>query len=126
MHRERQKQSVVITLALSLAACATPEYNRTYDQCSIEAYDRYPTRLEMIQSECSRDVEIDTGKVECVTTYEENRERTVCGPLYETVTETYACEVERDLNREPRSLFARQCAASQCLNTYGNPDCETE
>lgn len=126
MLHKRQKQSTVITIALALSACATPEYNRTYDQCSIEAYDRYPARFEMIQSECSRDVEIDTGKVECVTTYEENRERTICGPLYETVTESYACEIERDLNREPRSLFTRECTTNQCLKSYGNPDCETE
>lgn len=121
-----QRQSLLIALILTLTACATPEYRRTYDQCSIEAYDRYPTRIELIESECSREVEVDTGKVECVTTYEANSERTVCGPLYETVTETYSCEVERDLNSDARSLFARQCAANQCLQEYGNEDCETD
>lgn len=122
MHRP----SLLITLTLAITACATPEYQRTYNQCSIEAYDRYPARIELIESECSREVEIDTGKTECITTYEKNSERTVCGPLLETVTETYACEIERDLNSGSRSLFTRQCTTNQCLKTYGNPDCETE
>lgn len=116
----------ILSITLLISACSTPEYRRSYDQCSVQAFDRYPTKIQMIESECSREIEVDTGKTECITTYEEQSKRTVCGPLLEVVTETYQCEVERDVNRNARDIFTRQCAAQLCLSTYGNADCETD
>lgn len=116
----------ILSLSIFLAACSTPEYRRNYDSCSIQAFDRYPPRLELISSQCTRDVQIDTGKNECVTTYDERSERTVCGPLLETVTETYQCDLQQDINRETRELFTRQCAAQACLKTFGNEVCDNE
>jgi len=116
----------ITAISIISAACSSVEYRATYDQCLVEAYDRYPTNLQLMQTECSRDVEVDTGKTECVTTYAENEKRTVCGPLFETVTETYQCEVERDTNRGARELFARSCAANRCIETFGNRECETD
>lgn len=113
-------------LSIFVTACSTAEYRNTYDRCLVEGYERFPAKIRTVQSECSREVEVDTGKTECVTTYSEDEKRTVCGPLIETVTETFACEVERDINTDARDVFARSCAAQQCQQTFGNADCETD
>ena len=115
-----------MSLALSITACSTVEYKQTYDQCLVEGYNLYPAEIQSVQTECSRDIEVDRGKTECVTTYAEHEERTVCGPLLEVVTETYACEVERDINLDARNTFARSCAAQQCIQTFGNAECEVD
>ena len=116
----------ILATASLLSACSTAEYRQTYDQCALQGYDRYPTQIETFIEECSREVEVDSGKTECITTYEPNSERTVCGPLMETVTQTYECEAQRDTNKSARDIFARQCAEQACIAQYGNAECSVE
>lgn len=119
----RLTATTLLTLTV-LTGCSTTEYRQAYGQCELKGYNLYPTRLESVIEDCTREVEVDTGKTECVTTYEVNSERTVCGPILKTVTETYQCEVKRDSNQKPRALFSEQCAAQTCIRSHGNTDCE--
>lgn len=113
-------------LAILLSGCATQEYRQAVNECSYEAYQRYPvnnvTQIVTVQ----RPVQVPTGQTDCTTNYFGNTASTSCQQIMRTEMRNFQQNVVVDTNDSYRQNAIRSCAAQKCYSRYGNADCKVE
>ena len=116
----------LFALAIVLSGCATQEYRQAANECSYEAYQRYPvnnvTQIVTVQ----RPVQVPTGQTNCTTNYFGNTASTSCQQVMTTEMRNFQESVTSDANESYRQNAIRSCAAQKCYTRYGNADCKVE
>ena len=115
----------VVALGL-LSACSTAEYDQAYDGCSQIGYSKYPVSKKELTCRSFRNIEVPTGKTECVTEERYGKLVTSCEEKTETRGEWYEHSCVKDVNYIARRDWILKCAANACFTTFGNVSCETD
>lgn len=121
---------VLMSTAMLLGACATPEYHAAADECRGPALQSFPVVMQQQMVRMSREVLVPDGSTVCdsVDVKSGDREvkqtRTVCRPGMRRAIEYYDAPRMVDLNQGGRDTYVRQCARSLCQQRYGNMDCK--
>lgn len=118
--------------AVLLAACATPEYKMAASQCRNEALKSYPVVLEQRLYRRSREVMVPDGSTICESTETQSSTKntgmtkttSVCRPGMRKAIEYYDEPGVRDVNESAREKYVADCAASACMQRFGNGDCK--
>ena len=115
----------VIALSL-ISACSTAEYDQAYDACSLVGNSKYPVTKKKRTCRGFRNIEVPTGKTECVTEERYGKFVTSCEEITETRGEWYDYSCVKDVNYTARTDWILQCAANACFRTFGNVSCKTD
>lgn len=118
------KSFLVICLSLLLAGCATKEYLNAQNDCSPEAFQRYPVNKTQMYVQRTRSVQVATGAEDCETRTEGNRTYTRCKPEMRTRSVPYQSLEWVDINTQARNAYLKSCAAQLCAKRFGNQECE--
>lgn len=118
--------------AVLLAACATPEYQVAAGQCRSEALKSYPVVLEQRMYRRSREVMVPDGSTLCESTQTRSgtkstdmtKTTSVCRPGMRKAIEYYDEPGMLDVNEGARERYVSDCAASLCMQRFGNGDCK--
>lgn len=120
----RRAPFVILTLALPLMSCGTPEFRAERSVCEAEWRQKIPPRLERQLVERVRYVRVATGRSTCTTT------NTPTGSVQNCVADTrlegipYTTVETVDVNAPARDVQIRACAAQACTAKFGNPECK--
>jgi hypothetical protein len=115
---------LLTALAIALSGCATQEYRQATNECSYEAYQRYPVNNVTQVINVQRPVEVPTGQTNCTTDYIGNTANTSCRQVMRTEMRNFQQTVVADSNESYRQSAIRSCAAQKCYSRYGNADCK--
>lgn len=115
----------LIALAIALSGCATQEYRQATNECSYEAYQRYPVNNVTQVINVQRPVEVPTGQTNCTTDYLGNTANTTCRQIMRTEMRNFQQNVVVDTNESSRQSAIKSCAAQKCYSRYGNADCKS-
>ena len=122
----------LVTMALLLGACATPEFEQAQGQCQGEGLRLYPVVHQPQIFRRSRQVQIPDGSTVCESQTIDNKAkhtemsstRSVCRAGTRPATEYFDETVMVDINQGARDAQVAQCARNLCLQRYGNAKCK--
>jgi hypothetical protein len=113
-------------LLVVLSGCATQEYRQTEQQCSFEAFQRYPVNNVTQVVTVQRPVQIPTGQTNCITNYFGSTASTSCSQVMRTEFRNFQESVVVDTNASVRQSTVQSCTAQRCFSKYGNSSCKVE
>ncbi len=122
---------VCAAVALWVAACATPEYQRASAECRNTALQAYPVVLEQQWVRRSREMMVPDGSTTCQSIQTESTGRrstttqtsSVCQPGLRRAIVQVDEPATVDVNAVSRERYVADCAASLCLQRFGNGRC---
>lgn len=118
--------------AALLAACASPDYKVAAGQCRSEALRSYPVVLEQRMYRRSREVLVPDGSTFCESTESQSGSKStsmkkttsVCRPGMRKTIEYVDEPGTLDVNENARERYVSDCAASICMQRFGNDQCK--
>jgi hypothetical protein len=115
---------ILLTLCAMLAGCATPEYRQARNQCTSQAFQRFPVNNVSQVVTVRRQVEVPTGETNCTTDYSGSTARTSCKQVTRLEMRSFNETEVADTNESARNNAINYCAAQSCMSSYGNSDCK--
>ena len=125
IQRISMNKITVLLLMFILVGCSTPEYRSAKNECSYDAFQKYPINNVSSIITLTRAVQVPTGQTNCTTQYIGNYADTQCTQIMRTEYVPYQQSVVTDTNANSRQSAINSCAAQLCYSRYGNADCKS-
>ena len=109
----------VLTIAILLVGCGTPEYRAERSVCDAEWQRKIPPRYERQIVERVRSIQVPTGVSTCTTA---NGVQT-CIAQMRTELIPYTAVETVDVNAQARMLEVQACTVKACSAKFGNAEC---
>ena len=113
--------AALIVLGGVAAGCGTREYQQERRTCLQEWMIHIPPAYQQVFVNRQRAVQVPDGTSSCTKT----GNTTSCSKGMRTEWIPYTAVETVDVNADERNVHVAQCAATLCVQFYGNPDCKT-
>jgi len=115
-----------LIVILILSGCSTAEYRSAKNECSYDAFQKYPVNNVSTVITLTRAVQVPTGQTNCTTQYIGNYADTQCTQIMRTEYVPYQQNIVTDTNASSREGAISSCASQLCYSRYGNADCKSK